>query len=99
MNMLMKLRIYKIWGISVQAEEMLAFQEGLLLHGVSELCAYIHACVCVCVCVCHLCVYVYVCVDVFSASMQVIPYIVTSEQIPIYVKFGMNPTLWESILP
>jgi len=27
--MLMKLRIYKIWGISVQAEEMFAFQEGL----------------------------------------------------------------------
>jgi hypothetical protein len=29
MNMLMKLMIYKIWGISVQAEEMLAFHEGL----------------------------------------------------------------------
>jgi hypothetical protein len=29
MNMLMKLMIYKIQGISVQAEEMLVFQEGL----------------------------------------------------------------------
>jgi hypothetical protein len=29
MNMLMKIRVYKILGISVQAEEMLAFQEGL----------------------------------------------------------------------
>ena len=27
--MLMKLSIYKMWGISVQDEEMLAFQEGL----------------------------------------------------------------------
>ena len=66
MNMLTKLSICKIWGIFVQAEEMLALQKGHLLSGVSELCASIHACVCV------VCVYVCVCVDVHSTSMQVI---------------------------
>ena len=29
MNMLMKLRVHKMWGISGEAEGLLAFQEGL----------------------------------------------------------------------
>jgi hypothetical protein len=82
LNMLMKLRIYKMRGISGQAEEMLAFQKGLCsLEWVSYSHIFMHMCVCVFVCLFVLMHVVPVCKWFMIVHLHESPYIVTSEQV------------------